>query len=218
MAEPAPIRLLLVDDEMLFRDALTRLLQGEPGFMVVGAASDANEAYQLAERLSPDIVLLDLRMPRVDGIETMRRLRMAHPGLAILVLTSFESDSYIHDALQAGANGYLLKDSSPQALSASIRSICAGTRTVSGAVWERVLRLIPSVGQETKSAYDGLTTREVQIVRLLATGLANKQIAYQLKVSEKTIRNHISNIYEKLQITDRAQAVLYAARKGLVQV
>jgi len=218
VADSEPISILLVDDEMLFRHALTRLLQGERGFTVVGAASDADEACQQADRLHPDVVLLDLRMPKVDGIETMRRLRLAQPGLPILILTSFESDTYVQDALQAGADGYLLKDSSPQALTASIRSVCAGTRTLSAPVWDRLLRMISTAGPESRSAYDGLTAREVQIVRLLATGLANKQIAYQLKVSEKTVRNHISNIYEKLQITDRAQAVLYAARKGLVQV
>lgn len=218
MPESAPIRVLLADDEMLFRSALARLIQSEPDLQVVGDAADAEEACRRVEELQPDVVLLDLRMPKVDGLETMRRLKRLRPQLAVLVLTSFDSDSYLQDALRAGADGYLLKGSSPETLCASIRSVCAGSRPMSSAMWDRLVRLLASFGQESKTTYDGLTTREVQIVRLLASGLANKQIAYQLNVSEKTVRNHISNIYQKLEISDRAQAVLYAARKGLVQV
>jgi DNA-binding NarL/FixJ family response regulator len=213
----APTRLLVVDDESLFRQALVRLLRDEPGFEVVGQADSGADGCRQANLLDPDVVLMDLRMPGGDGIEAVRNLKRARPGTAVLVLTSFESDAYIQEAVCAGADGYLLKGSSPEALIASIRSVFAGSRTLSSAVWERLTRLVTNFGPEARTNHDGLTTREVQILRLLASGLANKQIAHQLHVSDKTVRNHISNIYDKLQINDRTQAALYAARKGLVQ-
>jgi DNA-binding NarL/FixJ family response regulator len=214
----APIRIMLVDDEALFRQALVRLLRDEPDFEVVGHVGSAEEAGRHLPELSPDVVLLDLKMPGTDGIQAMKALKRMRPQTAVLILTSFESDGYIQDAMRSGADGYLLKGSSPEALVSGIRSVCAGSRPLSATVLERLTHLIGSFGQESKATYDGLTAREVQIVRLLATGLANKQIALQLKVSEKTVRNHICNIYDKLQISDRTQATLYAARKGLVQV
>jgi len=216
--EARPIRLLVVDDESLFRQALVRLLRDEPGFEVVGQAENGPEGCRLAGTLEADVVLMDLRMPGGDGIEAVRQLKRTRPGFAVLILTSFESDAYIQEALATGADGYLLKGSSPEALTASIRSVFAGSRPLSSAVWDRLVRLVTNFGPESRTNYDGLTAREVQVIRLLANGLANKQIARQLNVSEKTVRNHICNIYEKLQINDRTQAVLYAARKGLVQI
>jgi len=217
MPDIPTIRILLVDDETLFRRALARLLQAEPGFEIVGEASNAEQAYRFARDRQPDVVLLDLRMPQVDGIETMRRLKAARPSLPVLILTSLESDHSVQDAVRSGAAAYLLKDSTPEVLAASIRSICAGGRAASPSVWDRMTRLMTGYAADAKTL-DGLTPREIQIIRLVASGLANKQIAFQLRLSEKTVRNHISNIYEKLQVRDRAQAVLYAARKGLVQV
>jgi DNA-binding NarL/FixJ family response regulator len=216
--DTAVIRLLVVDDESLFRQALVRLLRDERGFEVVGQADSGPESCRQAEVLQPDVVLMDLRMPGGDGVDAVRSLKRNRPEMAVLVLTSFESDAYIQEALSAGADGYLLKGSSPEALIASIRSVCAGSRTLSSAVWDRLIRLVTNFGPDSRTSYDGLTAREVQIIRLLAAGLANKQIGYRLNVSEKTVRNHICNIYEKLQINDRTQAALYAARKGLVQV
>jgi DNA-binding NarL/FixJ family response regulator len=139
------------------------------------------------------------------------------PGVPVLILTTFEADSQVLAALRAGASGYVLKDSEPEAIISSILTVMSGERVMSGPVAQRVLGML--TGDTTpKDFYDGLTAREIEILKLIATGSANKQIAYKLSISEKTVRNHISNMYEKLQIFDRSQAVLYAARKGLVQL
>jgi DNA-binding NarL/FixJ family response regulator len=139
------------------------------------------------------------------------------PGVPVLILTTFEADSQVLAALRAGASGYVLKDSEPEAIISSILTVMTGERVMSGPVAQRVLGML--TGDTTpKDFYDGLTAREIEILKLIATGSANKQIAYKLSISEKTVRNHISNMYEKLQIFDRSQAVLYAARKGLVQL
>ena len=147
---------------------------------------------------------------------TPRALSASHPDVKVIILSTYEADSYVLQALRAGARGYVLKDSRPDAIISSIVAVQAGERVMAGAVANRVLDLV-SGNSSAKKFYDGLTGREVEVLRLLASGMANKQIAYRLKISEKTVRNHISNFYEKLHIYDRSQAVLYAVRKGLVE-
>jgi DNA-binding NarL/FixJ family response regulator len=210
-------RVLIADDQTLFRSGLARLLDGDDRVSVVGEAVDGLDAVKLAASLKPDVVLMDIKMPNLDGIEATRRVISDNPKVKVLMLTTFEADNYVIQSLKAGASGYVLKDSQAGAIVSSILAVVAGERVMASAVANRVLEML--TGATTpKEFYDGLTAREVEILKMLATGMANKQIAYKLKISEKTVRNHVSNMYEKLDIYDRAQAVLYAVRKGLVEI
>jgi DNA-binding NarL/FixJ family response regulator len=211
------VRVLIADDQTLFRAGLARLLNEDPRVEVVGEAADGADAAKLAAKQKPDVVLMDLKMPKLDGIEATRQILEADPGVKVLILTTFETDSQVIQALKAGASGYVLKDSSADAIVSSIVAVMSGEKVMASAVANRVLDML--TGATTpKEFYDGLTNREIEILKLLASGMANKQIAYRLKISEKTVRNHVSNTYEKLGIYDRSQAVLYAVRKGLVEV
>ena len=211
------VRVLIADDQTLFRAGLSRLLNEDPRVEVVGQAADGADAAKQAAKLKPDVVLMDLKMPNLDGIEATRQIIEADPGVKVLILTTFETDNHVIQALKVGASGYVLKDSTADAIVSSIVAVMSGERVMASAVANRVLEML--TGTTTpKEFYDGLTNREIEILKLLANGMANKQIAYRLKISEKTVRNHISHIYEKLQIYDRAQAVLYAVRKNLVEL
>jgi DNA-binding NarL/FixJ family response regulator len=210
-------RVLVVDDQTLFRTGLASLLSEDTSVDVVGQAVDGADAVKQATRLKPDVVLMDIKMPNVDGIEATRQIVQAIPGIKVLILTTFETDSQVIQALKAGASGYVLKDSSASAIISSIIAVMAGERVMASAVANRVLEMLTGTATP-KEFYDGLTNREIEILKLLANGMANKQIAYRLKISEKTVRNHVSNMYEKLGIYDRSQAVLYAVKKGLVEV
>ncbi len=211
------VRVLIADDQTLFRAGLARLLNEDPRVEVVGQAADGADAAKLAAKQKPDVVLMDLKMPKIDGIEATRQILEADPGVKVLILTTFETDSQVIQALKAGASGYVLKDSSPDAIVSSIVAVMSGEKVMASAVANRVLEMLSGT-TTPKEFYDGLTNREIEILKLLANGMANKQIAYRLKISEKTVRNHVSNTYEKLGIYDRSQAVLYAVRKGLVEV
>jgi NarL family two-component system response regulator LiaR len=210
-------RVLIADDQTLFRSGLARLLDVDDRVSVVGEATDGLEAIRLAGLLKPDVVLMDIKMPNLDGIEACRRIISENPKVKVLMLTTFEADNHVIQALKAGASGYVLKDSQASAIVSSVLAVVAGERVMASAVANRVLEML--TGATTpKEFYDGLTAREVEILKMLATGMANKQIAFKLKISDKTVRNHVSNMYEKLNIFDRSQAVLYAVRKGLVEV
>jgi DNA-binding NarL/FixJ family response regulator len=211
------VRVLIADDQTLFRSGLAKLLNEDPRVEVVGQASDGADAAKQAAKLKPDVVLMDLKMPNVDGIEATRQILEADPGIRVLILTTFETDNHVIQALKVGASGYVLKDSSAEGITSSIVAVMSGEKVMASAVANRVLEML--TGTTTpKEFYDGLTNREIEILKLLANGMANKQIAYRLKISEKTVRNHVSNTYQKLGIYDRSQAVLYAVKKGLVEV
>ncbi|TMD34882.1 MAG: response regulator transcription factor [Chloroflexi bacterium] len=211
------VRVVIADDQTLFRAGLARLLNEDPRVDVIGQAIDGADAAKLAAKLKPDVVLMDLKMPNLDGIEATRQIVEADPSVKVLILTTFETDNHVIQALKVGASGYVLKDSSAEAIVSSIVAVMSGERVMASAVANRVLEML--TGTTTpKEFYDGLTNREIEILKLLANGMANKQIAYRLKISEKTVRNHVSNTYEKLGIYDRSQAVLYAVKKGLVEV
>ena len=217
VTETSVVRIIVVDDQTLFRNGLARLLDEDPRVTVLAEGGDGEAALKLVEHHKPDVVLMDIKMPKLDGIETTKQIVARHPETKVLILTTFDADSYVIQALRAGASGYVLKDSQPNAIVSSILAVMTGERVMAGAVANRVLDML--TGATTpKEFYDGLTAREIEILKLLASGMANKQIAYRLKISEKTVRNHVSNMYEKLEIYDRAQAVLYAVRKGLVEV
>jgi DNA-binding NarL/FixJ family response regulator len=211
------VRVLITDDQTLFRSGLARLLEEDPRVKVVGQAVDGADAVKQAIALKPDVVLMDIKMPNMDGVEATRKIVTELPGTRILVLTTFDADSYVLQALRAGASGYVLKNSQPAAIVSSILAVMAGERVMASAVANRVLDMLTGT-TSPKEFYDGLTAREVEILKLLASGQANKQIAYRLRISEKTVRNHVSNMYMKLQIYDRSQAVLYAVRKGLIEL
>ena len=205
------VRVLIADDQTLFRAGLARLLNEDPRVEVIGQAMDGADAAKQAAKLKPDVVLMDLKMPNLDGIEATRQIIEADPGVKVLILTTFETDNHVIQALKVGASGYVLKDSSADAIISSIVAVMSGERVMASAVANRVLEML--TGTTTpKEFYDGLTNREIEILKLLANGMANKQIAYRLKISEKTVRNHVSNTYEKLGIYDRSQAVLYAVK------
>jgi DNA-binding NarL/FixJ family response regulator len=213
----APVRVLIADDQALFRSGLARLLSADDRVTIVGEADDGLDAVNRCAAAAPDVVLMDLKMPNMDGVEATRRILSSCPDVKVLILSTFDADSHVLAALKAGASGYVLKDSTPEAVVSSVLAVNQGERVMAGAVANRVLEMID--GHTTpKEFYDGLTAREMEILRLIATGAPNKQIAFRLKISEKTVRNHVSNMYEKLNIYDRSQAVLYAVRKGLVEL
>jgi DNA-binding NarL/FixJ family response regulator len=214
---PPIVRALIADDQTLFRVGLARLLEEDPRVEIVGQAGDGVEAVRLAGTLEPDVVLMDLKMPNMDGIEATRQIVARHPGVKVLLLTTFEADNHVIQALKAGASGYILKDSRPESIVSSLLAVLAGERVMASAVANRVLEMLTGI-TTTREFHDGLTGREIEILKLVAAGMANKQISYKLKISEKTVRNHVSNMYEKLNIYDRSQAVLYAVRKGLVEI
>jgi DNA-binding NarL/FixJ family response regulator len=217
VTEARVARVLIADDQTLFRSGLARLLEEDPRITLVGQAADGLDAVKKTAALKPDVVLMDLKMPGIDGAEATQQIVRDHPEVKVLILSTFEADSYVLQALKAGASGYILKDAEPSAIVSSIMAVLSGERVMAGAVANRVLDMLTGASTP-KEFYDGLTAREVEILKLIAGGQANKQIAFTLKISEKTVRNHISHIYEKLQIYDRAQAVLYAVKKAIIEI
>ncbi len=211
------VRLLLADDQALFRTGLARLLDGDPRVQVVAEAANGQEAIAKANELRPDVIVMDVRMPNMDGIEAMQRIAATQPGIKVLFLSSFETTGSVLHALKNGASGYVLKDSMPEAIIASILAVDSGEQVLSRAVADRVVELAVG-GGPPKERFDGLTARELEILKQVATGLSNKQIAYRLKISGKTVRNHVSHIYEKIGVVDRSQAAVYAVRKGLIEL
>jgi len=205
-----PIRILLADDHDVVRRGLAALLDGAEGFTVVGAAADGEEAVALAGVHSPDVVLMDLSMPRVDGIEATRRLVAERPDARVVVLTSFSDRERILDALDAGAVGYLLKDAEPEELLRGIEAAARGESPLAPKAAKAVL----TARAETKPAAE-LTAREQEVLGLLAEGLANKQIARRLGIAEKTVKAHLTSVFQGIGVTDRTQAALWARSRGI---
>lgn len=213
------IRIVIADDQRLFRECIAGMLNSTPDFEVVGMAGNGLEAAELARQLVPDIMLLDIKMPHMDGIEVVRLLKTEMPLLRFILLTTVVTDGYVLEGLAAGANGYILKDMSTIGLISAIKSVYAGEQVTAPNVAQRMIQLLDKrTHSENKQAHDDLTPREMQMLVLMAKGITIKEIARALSVSEKTVRNHISNIYHKLNIYDRSQVVLYAVKKGLVDV
>lgn len=206
---------MVIDDQTLFRRGLVKLLESDPRIKIVDDAANGAEAMEKIAANPPDVVLVDIKMPVMDGIETTRRIVNQYPDTKVLVLTTFENDGYFVQALEAGASGYLLKDSQPEAIVSAVLATLSGERVMTRSVADQFLNMMG--GEGLKQRYDGMTPREVEILKLLGQGLTNKQIASRLKISVKTVRNHISNFYSKLGIGDRSHALLYAVRKGLVE-
>ena len=225
MTEPATpplnLRLLLVDDQQLIREGLRTLLEMEEGLKIVGEAADGAAAVQAFEQLRPDVVLMDVRMPRMDGVEATRRIRGKFPEAKILVLTTFDEDELVFDAVRAGARGYLLKDVSGAELSAAIRSIARGGAALQPSVARKVMdafaRLAEPAPASTPQFVEPLSARERAVLGLLARGLSNKEIAAQLFLAEGTVKNHVSAILQKIDARDRTQAALKAREMGLLE-
>jgi DNA-binding NarL/FixJ family response regulator len=220
VSEP-PIRVLVVDDQTLVREGLVTLLRLSPGIDVIGSAADGAEGVRLARERRPDIVLMDLRMPRLDGVEATRRIVDSLPQTRVVVLTTYADDESVFAALQAGARGYLTKDASSEEIGRAIRTVNAGEALLDPTVQRRLLETVasglPVKPAVTQDAYpDGLTQREVDVLRCMAEGLSNQEIAGRLHVSEATVKTHINNIFSKAELRDRGQAVAYAFRRGLV--
>ncbi len=208
------IRLLLVDDQGIVRKGIRALLAEVKGMQVLGEAGDGLEAIRQAKALKPDVILMDLVMPRMDGIEATRRIKADLPEVRILALTSFIADDKVFPAIQAGALGYLLKDSDPEDLITAIKNVALGQPFLHPEIARRVLdELSHPAGREPDS--EQLTEREVEVLQLVAQGISNQDIAERLVISEATVRTHIGNILGKLHLANRVQAALYALRKGL---
>jgi len=215
-----PIRILLVDDQALFREGLNTLLSVQPDFEVVGEASNGEEALRLAAQLQPHVVLMDLRMPVLDGVTATRRLRTLLPDCRVIVLTTFDDDEFVFDGLRAGAVGYLLKDVSSDKLFEALRAAARGEYfllpSITAKVIEEFARVSPVARVPVEPLVDPLSAREIEILRLVATGASNKEIAEMLVIAEGTVKNHLTNILAKLSAKDRLQAVLKARELGLL--
>ena len=214
------IRLVLVDDQRLFREAMRLLLGAEPDLEVVGEAHDGASAITMVERLLPDVVLMDVRMPRMDGVEATRRILAAQPQIKIVALTTFDDDQLIFDILREGAVGYLLKDAGATAITSAVRSAASGQSVLTPAVTTKVVsefaRMARLVPRPRTLDHFALTEREVEVLRLLARGASNKEIGGRLHVAEGTVKNHLTSIFRKLDVSDRVHAAIKAREYGLV--
>jgi len=214
-----PIRVLVADDQTIVREGLEMLLGLSPGLEVVGSAADGEEAVRLVGERQPDVVLMDLRMPRLDGIEATRRITRGYPATRVVVLTTYADDASIFGALEAGALGYLTKGAGAHEIQHAIHTVHAGEALLDPAVLVRVIRA--AVGHERPAPRrapglpDDLTPREAEVLRLMAQGLNNREIAARLVITDATVKTHVNNIFSKADLRDRAQAVVYAIRQGL---
>jgi NarL family two-component system response regulator LiaR len=227
------IDILIVDDHTLFRTGIRKMLEAEADMRVVGEAASGREALNQARSLVPDVILMDIKMPdpsasaeagpsgpvrAVDGIEATRILHREMPHVGIIFCTVYEDDEFVFAGLQAGGRGYILKDDDPDTMLRAIRAVAHGESLLGPAVAQKVMRQFSTLPGKQTPMVDDLTPRETEVLKLIASGLPNKEIAEALVLSEKTVKNHINNIFSKLHVSDRSQAILYAIREGLVKV
>lgn len=214
---PLPIHVLIVDDHEIVRKGIRALLATKRDIQVVGEARDGAEAVTQAQTLHPDVILMDLMMPKMSGIQATQEIIATQPDIRILVLTSFAADEQVFPAIKAGALGYLLKDSGPQELVQAIRQVFRGEPSLDPSVARKVLAELSSPTQKPLT-HDPLTARELDILRLIAQGQSNKEIAEGLVLAEETVHTHVSNILSKLHLASRTQAALYALKEGIASV
>lgn len=213
--DEGPTRVMLVDDHAVVRQGLRTFLDLQEDITVVGEARDGVEALGLIQELEPDVVLMDLIMPRMDGIEAVRRMKAARPHIQIIILTSYGDDQKVFSAIRAGATGFLLKDVSPQDLAAAVHAARRGEASLAPGIATKLMQEL-ALGAAPASDEPTLTEREYAVLALIARGRSNKQISEELSISEKTVKTHVSNILTKLHLEDRTQAAIYALKEGLV--
>ena len=212
------ISVVIVDDQALVRSGFAYIIGAQPDMEVVGEAEDGLGGIERVRQLSPDVVVMDIRMPKVDGIEATRRIVRANPDTRVLVLTTFDLDEHLYEAMTAGASAFLLKDAPPEQLVAGIRMVADGEALVAPAITRRLVEAFVERSRPTgPSVLDQLTDREQDVLRTLAAGRSNQEIAAALHLAEATVKTHISRIYAKLDVRDRAQAVVLAYEEGLVE-
>jgi DNA-binding NarL/FixJ family response regulator len=215
---PDKLRVLLVDDHALVRHGFRRILEDDPDIEVVAEASNGREAVAMTERFNPAVVLMDIRMPEIDGLEATRRILAANHAARILILTTFGLDEYIYEALRAGASGFVLKDDPAEQLIAAVRTVAAGNALLSPAITKRVIRQFTRITRPAPPKELGeLTERERETLRLIATGLSNAEIGRELHISETTVKTHVTHILQKLGLRDRVQAVVLAYQAGVFE-
>ncbi len=208
----------VVDDQRLFRESIAGMLAAESFISVVGVACNGLEAIELVRQFRPAVMLMDVKMPEMNGIRAARQIKAEFPETKIILLTTFTSDDFVLEGLAAGANGYILKDISAVGLVSAIRAVNSGEQVTAPDIANRVMQLLEKQNPDKGQHENGLTAREMQMIELIARGMVAKEIARLLAISEKTVRNHISSIYRKLEIYDRSQVVIYAMKKGLIDI
>ncbi len=211
--DSGPIRVVIADDHLLVREGLRAILAVANDILLIGEACDGEEAIELAKTLSPEVMLMDLRMPHVDGIEAIRQIKASHPAIEIVILTTYDDDAHILQGLGAGARGYLLKDAGRNALFGSIRAAARGESLLPPEV---LAALLAHSNRQERAEREGLSQREQEVLRLLVTGAANKEIAMQLNITERTVKAHVTGILNKLGVNSRTEAAAVAIRTGLV--
>jgi two-component system, NarL family, response regulator LiaR len=223
--EKGRIRVLIADDHAVVRQGLRGFLELQPNIEVVGEAVDGMDAVEKAQALRPNVVLMDMVMPRMDGAQATRAIRTAVPSTQVIVLTSFSEDEQVFASIKAGAAGYLMKDIQPNALAAAIEKVARGEPTLHPEIARKIMQELgtppaqkPLRPRGSKELEPGLTEREIEVLRLIARGRSNREIADELVLSEKTVKTHVSNILQKLHLSDRTKAALYAVRRRLVDV
>lgn len=211
------ISVLLVDDHSMVREGVRAFLVTQPDILVVGEAGSGEEAIKLAEQHIPDVVLMDLIMPNMDGVEATRRVKQVSPRSQVVVLTSYHEDEHIFPALKAGALSYILKDLSAEELASAVRKAAAGEAVLHPRVAARVIKELQGRREDSLNPFTELSERELEVLKLIADGMSNTEMAAKLVLSEKTIKGHVSNILSKLHLVDRTQAAVYAWREGIVR-
>lgn len=215
-----PVTVVIADDHVLVRKGTRQLLEEHPGLSVVGEAADGREAIEVANRLKPDVVLMDMAMPGTNGIEATRRIKEANPSTSVLVLTAYDDEQYIYALLDAGAAGYLLKNVTGEELARSVYAVAEGESVLHPSVAAKVFKRVTSGADDRADTgdVDQLTDRELAVLRLAAGGLSNKMIARDLDLSDRTVQVHLSNVFGKLRVASRTEAVITALRRGIVRL
>lgn len=211
------IKILIVDDHPVVREGICSMLMREPDFKIVGEATNGLEAIESVRELSPDVVLMDLRMPEMDGVEAISKIKEEKPEVKFIILTTFSDDEYIFKGIAAGARAYLLKDAPREELFKAIRAVSRGESLIQPVVASRLLDRLAELSKKTPSA-EMLSERELEVLRLMASGVSNKDIAGQLSITQSTVKTHITSIFQKLNVTTRTEAVTTALRKGMIQL
>lgn len=214
------IKILIVDDHAVVRDGLVTMLGRQEDFAVVGEAENGLIAVEKARELQPDVILMDLRMPELDGVGAMTQIRAGNPDVKFIVLTTYDTDEYIFDAIDAGAKGYLMKDASREELFQSVRTVHRGESLIEPGVASRVLDRLAQFSRQAgrSGGPQSLSDRELDVLRLMAAGAANKNIASELSISESTVKTHVTNIFQKLEVGHRTEAVTQALQKGIIKL